>query len=98
MKDEYYKPIWIKAILGFVLFMFGLASTFLVFRFIPLRKQGGVDDGFDGLMIVLFGLGIAEFSYIVGVILGRNHPYIIFSVNLVAFLILLFTIRLLVIG
>ena len=97
MKDEYFKPIWIKAILGFLLMILGLVFTFLVFRFIPIPKQEGF-DGFGGLMIVLFCLGGFEVSYILGVILSRNHPYVIFSVNLVGFMILLLSIRFLFIG
>jgi hypothetical protein len=97
MKDEYFKPIWIKAILGFLLFMLGLLFTFLVFRFIPIPKEEGY-DGLGGLMIVLFCLCGFEISYILGVIFSRNHPYVIFSVNLIGFLLLLFLVRWLVIG
>jgi hypothetical protein len=97
VKDEYFKPIWIKAILGFALIVFGLVSTFLVFRFIPIPKEEGF-DGLGGLMIVLFCLGGFELSYILGVIFSRNHPYVIFTVNLFAFILLLFAVRFLVIG
>ena len=61
MKPELYQPIWIKAVLGFVLFMLGLLFTFLVFRFIPISKKEGV-DGLGGLLIVLFCLAGFEVS------------------------------------
>ena len=97
MKDEYFKPIWIKAILGFLLMILGLVFTLLVFRFIPIPKKEGM-DGLGGLMIVLFCLGGFELSYILGVVLKRNHPYVVFAVNLIGFVILLLLVRFLHIG
>jgi hypothetical protein len=97
MKPELYKPIWIKAVLGFALFMLGLLFTFLVFRFIPISKKEGV-DGLGGLLIVLFCLAGFEVSYILGVVLKRNHPYVVFGVNLVGFVIVLFLVRFFHIG
>jgi hypothetical protein len=97
MKDEYFKPIWIKALLGFALMMVGLLLTFLVFRFIPVPNDKGY-DGLSPLLTVLFCLGGIEILYILGVIFSRNHPYVIFTLCLFAFLIVLILIRWLVIG
>lgn len=92
-----FKPIWIKAILGFLLFMIGLVFTFLVFRFIPIPKETGY-DGLSGLLLTLFCLGAIEILYILGVIFSRNHPYRVFSMCLLLFLTTLLLIRWLVIG
>jgi hypothetical protein len=97
MDDAYFKPIWIKALLGFALMMVGLLLTFLVFRFIPIPKDTGY-DGLSSLMLILFCLGGIELLYILGVIFSRNHPYVIFSLCLIAFVIVLALVRWLVIG
>lgn len=97
MKEEYYMPIWIKALLGFVLVMGGILCTFLVFRFIPIRKETGF-DGLSSLMIVFIALGIALLAYIAGLIFDKRHPYSIFSICFGLFLVALGMIRFLHLG
>ena len=97
MNDAYFKPIWIKALLGFALMMVGLLFTFLVFRFIPIPKETGY-DGLSSLMLILFCLGGIELLYILGVIFSRNHPYVIFSLCVIAFVVVLGMVRWLVVG
>ena len=97
MKEENHKPIWFKALMGFLLCMIGLLFTFLVFRFIPIPNQTGF-DGLSGLLLVLFCLGGIELLYIAGLLFSRHHPFRIFSLCLTLFVIALLLIRWLVIG
>jgi hypothetical protein len=97
MDEQLYKPIWLKAVLAFLLLMLGILFTFLVYRFFPVPKQTGF-DGLDELLYIFLGLGFCIVLYITGVILNRNHPYRIFSFCLFLFLMILIVVRWLVIG
>ncbi len=92
MKDEWYKPIYIKTILGFLLIMVGLLLTFLVYRFFPVPKSEGF-DGLGAVMLTLYGLGGTEVLYILGVVFSRNHPYVVFCLSLFLFIFVLIFIR-----
>ncbi|MDQ3015102.1 MAG: hypothetical protein M3R25_00025 [Bacteroidota bacterium] len=97
MKEEFYMPIWIKTLLGFALVMGGIVFTFLVFRFIPVRKETGF-DGLNSLMFVFLALGIALLLYIVGLIFDKRHPYSIFTFCFGLFLGALLLIRFIHLG
>ena len=86
MKAEYYEPIWVKTLLGFGLMIIGLLMTFLVYRFIPVPKLEGY-DGFRSVLLTLLGLGAVELFYIVGVMFSKNHPYVIFTLCMVLFIL-----------
>jgi len=92
MREEYYMPIWIKAILGFALVVGGMLCTFLVFRFVPLPKESGI-DGFGSLMMVFTALGAILVLFVLGLIFDRRHPYTLFSMCMGLFLVLLVLIR-----
>jgi len=97
MHESYYKPIYIKAILGFALFMLGVFFTFLMYKFFPVPHESRF-HGFGALRYVFIGLGLTLCLYIVGVICIRNYPYRIFLLCLMLFFGLLVFIRYMVIG
>ncbi len=97
MKEEFYMPIWIKTLLGFALVMGGILCTFLVFRFVPVRKEEGF-DGLSSLMFVFMALGIALVLYIGGLLFDKRHPYSIFSICFALFLGALILIRIFHLG
>ncbi|MEO5907511.1 MAG: hypothetical protein ABIQ11_12345 [Saprospiraceae bacterium] len=81
MHEEYYMPIWIKALLGFALVMVGILFTFIVFRFFPVLKETGF-DGLSSLMFVFFALGMCLVLYVGGLVFDKRHPYSIFAICL----------------
>ena len=95
MKEEYYLPIWIKALLGFALVMLGLLFTFIVFRFFPMPKGTGF-DGLNTLITVFVALGIILLLFVVGLIMDKRHPYSLFGICLGLFVLALVLIRVLV--
>ncbi|HZV68809.1 MAG TPA: hypothetical protein VFG10_04665 [Saprospiraceae bacterium] len=97
MREEYYMPIWIKALLAFLLVMLGILFTFIMYRFFPVPKETGF-DGLGSLMYIFFILGALELVFIFGVMFLRKHPYSLFSTCLLLFLVGLILIRWLVIG
>ena len=97
MDEQLYKPIWLKAVLAFLLVLLGILFTFLVYRFMPIPKQQGF-DGLGELIYIFIGLGICVTIYLVGVILRQNYPYRMFFVSLVLFVAILFYVRIAVIG
>lgn len=92
MNEDYFKPIWIKAILGFALMMTGLLFIFLVFRFFPIPKQTGF-DALNAVLLSLYVLGGIEVLYIIGMLIQKNHPYRVFTSCLVLFTGILVLIR-----
>lgn len=92
MLEEYYMPIWIKAILAFILVLLGIALTYCMFRFFPVPQKAGFDAR-GSLMYVLTALGGILILYVVGLIMARRHPYSIFSVCMLIFIMLLISIR-----
>ena len=92
MKEEFYIPIWIKALLGFALVMLGILFTFIVFRFFPVKKEPGF-DGWGSLVYSWFSLGIVLVAYIIGLLMDKKHPYTLFFICLAMFVLLLAGIR-----
>ena len=43
MDEQFYKPIWVKAVLFFALLFAGVLLTFLMYRFFPVPNQVGYD-------------------------------------------------------
>ncbi|HXR80033.1 MAG TPA: hypothetical protein VN763_03900 [Saprospiraceae bacterium] len=97
MHEQFYRPIWVKASLGFALIMLGMLLTFLMYKFFPVAKEPGY-DGFGALKFVFIGLGFTLCLYILGVICVRNYPYRIFLLCLMLFFGILVFIRYMVIG
>ena len=97
MDEQFYKPLWVKASLGFILIFAGLFLTFLMYKFFPVPKETGF-DGYGALLYVFIGLGVTLILYIIGVIYSQNHPYRIFSLSLMLFFGILVFIRYMVIG
>lgn len=97
MEEQFYKPIWVKALLGFALVMLGIFLTFLMYKFFPVPNEAGY-DGFGALRYVCLGLGFTLLLYIVGVIFIRNYPYRIFLLCLMLFFGILVFVRYMVIG
>ena len=97
MHEQFYKPIWVKASLGFALIMLGILLTFLMYKFFPVAKEPGF-HGFGALKFVFIGLGFTFCLYILGVILIRNYPYRVFLLCLMLFFGILVFIRYMVIG
>ena len=93
MREEFYMPLWIKALLGFGLVMTGILFTFIVFRFFPIPNQTGF-DGLDVLFYVFLSLGAVRFIFIIGLVMDRKHPYSLFGICLGVFTVLLILIRL----
>ena len=92
MKEEFYMPVWIKALLGFALVMLGLLFTFVVFRFFPVRKEPGFDSE-GSLYYYFFALGMVLILYIIGLLLDKRHPYTLFMICLGMFVLLIAGIR-----
>ena len=92
MKEEFYMPIWIKALLGFALVMLGILFTFIVFRFFPVKKEPEF-DGWGSMVYSLFSLGIVLVAYIIGLLMDKKHPYTLFLICLAMFVLLLAGIR-----
>jgi hypothetical protein len=92
MEEEFYMPIWIKALLGFALVMVEILFTFLVFRFIPIPKQSGY-DGLGALLYVFSAMGISLILFVVGLLMDKKHPYTLFALCLGSFLVVLGLIR-----
>lgn len=97
MDEQFYKPIWVKAVLGFTLLFAGVLLTFLMYRFFPVPNEAGY-DGFGALTPIFIGLGVTLVLYITGVIIVKNHPYRIFALSLMLFFGILVFIRYMVIG
>ena len=97
MDEQFYKPLWVKAVLGFALLFAGLLMTFLMYRFFPVPNQAGY-DGFGALTPIFIGLGVTLGMYIAGVMLMRNHPYRVFALSLMLFIGILVFVRYMVIG
>jgi len=97
MDEQFYKPIWVKATLGFALIMCGILLTFLMYKFFPVPKEPGF-NGLGALRFVFFGLGLTLLLFIIGVIFLRNYPYRVFTLCLMLFFGILVFIRYLVIG
>jgi hypothetical protein len=55
MKEEFYMPLWIKALLGFGLVMAGILFTFITYRFFPVKKESGFDNS-GSLTLYLYRL------------------------------------------
>ena len=92
MKEEFYMPGWIKAVLGFALVMLGLLFTFIVFRFFPVKKEAGF-DGMGSLIYSFFALGMVLILYVVGLLMDKKHPYTLFFICIGMFVLLLAGIR-----
>ena len=92
MKEEFYMPGWIKAVLGFALVMLGLLFTFIVFRFFPVKKEVGF-DGMGSLIYSFFALGMVLILYVVGLLMDKKHPYTLFFICIGMFVLLLAGIR-----
>lgn len=80
-REEYYMPIWIKALLGFALVILGIFFTFLTFRFVPVPKEAGF-DGWSGLLYVFIALGVVLLVFIIGLMMDKKHPYTLFGLCL----------------
>ena len=96
MREEYYMPIWIKAVLAFLLVMIGIVLTYCTFRFFPVPQEAGFDAR-GSLMYVMTALGGVLLLFVTGIMMARRHPYSIFGICLGLFLIMLVIIRCLVI-
>ena len=97
MDEQFYKPIWVKAILFFALLFAGVLLTFLMYRFFPVPNQVGY-DGLGALTPICIGLGVTLALYVVGVIMMKNHPYRVFALSLMLFIGILIVVRYMVIG
>jgi hypothetical protein len=97
MNELFYKPIWVKTILGFSLVMSGIVFTYLMYKLFPVPNEPRF-DGLGALKYVFIGLGFTLCCYIVGVIFVRNYPYRIFLLCLMMFFGMLVFIRYMVIG
>ena len=93
MKEEFYMPIWIKAILGFALVMLGIIFTFAVFRFFPVKKETGFDH-MGSLTYAFISLGMVLVIFIIGLLMDKKHPYTLFALCLGMYVVLLAGIRL----
>jgi hypothetical protein len=97
IEEQFYKPIWIKALLAFALLMSGIVLTWMMFKFFPIPNQEG-SKGMGALKYICTGLGITLILYILGVIFARNYPYRIFLLCLMFFFGILVFVRYMVIG
>jgi len=97
MEEQFYKPLWVKAVLGFGLVFAGILFTFMMYKFFPVPNQARF-DGFGALTYVGIGLACTLIIYILGVLYSRNHPYRVFSLCLMFFIGFLVIVRSLVIG
>ena len=97
LDEQLYKPIWVKAVLGFALIMLGIFFTFLMYKFFPVPHESRF-HGFGALRYVCIGLGLTVLLYIGGVIAFRNFPYRIFMLCLMLFFGILVFIRYMIIG
>jgi hypothetical protein len=97
MDEQLYKPIWLKAVLAFLLVFLGILFTFLVYRFYPIPKQAGF-DGRAALLYIFLGLGASVVIYLAGVMMRQNYPYRFFLLGLTVFALILGYVRVVVIG
>lgn len=97
MDEQFYKPIWVKAVLAFLLVMLGIFLTYLMFKFFPVPNEAGYNR-YGALRYIFLGLGLTLVLYIVGVIFMRNYPYRIFLLCLMLFFGILVFVRYMVIG
>jgi hypothetical protein len=92
LKEEFYMPLWIKALLGFGLVMAGILFTFITYRFFPVKKESGFDNS-GSLTFVFISLGMVIMVYIIGLLIDKRHPYSLFILCLLMFVLLLAAIR-----